>query len=235
MLARLRRVVPDPAETPRRGTRRSSSGSAAMRARRAGYRSRPSCVHSSSHDWWFTPAARKRVSPTGTPTSSARSCASSTRCGTGRGRQVGGDDVQPPHVHRHRVRVVQDDGPGGDVAHVRRGADRNGKVRRARTTPHPGRVTDGLPQAVPRRDLQVPRRWPRSATAPCPRRSRCPRAPAGVGGGGTDTLLRGRRRVVRRPAGRCRRRPAVAARRRRTGRGRGRGRRTGRGRRRAAG
>ncbi len=143
------------------------------------------------------------------------------------GRQVGGDDVQPPHVHRHRVRVVQDDGPGGDVAHVRREGGQEREGAQGPNTPPTPVVSPMVCRRPYRAGISRSRRvasMPRPA--PCPRRSRCPRAPAGVGGGVTDTLLR---RAPPSRSATCRAVPSAtrsrAARRRRTGRGRGRGRR----------
>ncbi len=71
-------------------------------------------------------------------------------------RDVRRDGVRPPDVHRHRVRVVEQDRVRGDLAHVRGqlGEEREG-AEGTEDAADPRRVTDGLVQPVPLRDLEV--------------------------------------------------------------------------------
>ena len=70
--------------------------------------------------------------------------------------ELGGDDGQPPDVHRHRVRVVEEPGVRAQLAHVRGERREHGeRAQRAEDPADAGRVADRLAQPVPRRELEV--------------------------------------------------------------------------------
>ena len=72
------------------------------------------------------------------------------------GLDVGSNDRGPPHVHRHRVGVVQQPCVGADLTHVggQLGEHREG-AQRAEHATDARRVADGLLQTVGRGDPQV--------------------------------------------------------------------------------
>ncbi len=71
--------------------------------------------------------------------------------------QVGGDRAEVGDVHRHRIRVVEQPRVRADLAHVGRDpVQHRERAQRAEDPADAERVRDGLPQAVLRRDLEVP-------------------------------------------------------------------------------
>jgi hypothetical protein len=72
------------------------------------------------------------------------------------GPDLGRDDGGPPHVHGHRVRVVEEQGVGAQLPHVgeERAEQREG-AEGAEDAADPGRVADGLQEAVLGGDLEV--------------------------------------------------------------------------------
>ncbi len=70
--------------------------------------------------------------------------------------EVGGNNTQPPYVHRHRVRVVQEPRIRAELEHVcGDGGEQRERPQRAEDAANTGRVTDRLTESVLGRDFEV--------------------------------------------------------------------------------